>query len=62
VKTGMTAGLQPPPFAAEPDHVATAVLKAIDRGRPEVYVPGIWRWVMLVIRNLPRAVMRRIGF
>ncbi|HVO22576.1 MAG TPA: SDR family NAD(P)-dependent oxidoreductase [Candidatus Margulisiibacteriota bacterium] len=62
VKTGMTAGLKPPPFAAEPDDVAVAVLKAIDGGRPEVYVPGIWRWVMLVIRNLPRAVMRRIGF
>ena len=62
VKTGMTAGLKPPPFAAEPDDVATAVLKAIDRGRPEVYVPGIWRWVMLAIRNLPRAVMRRIAF
>lgn len=62
VKTGMTAGLTPPPFAAEPDDIAPAVLKAIDRGRPEVYVPGIWRWVMLLIRNLPRAVMRRIGF
>jgi decaprenylphospho-beta-D-erythro-pentofuranosid-2-ulose 2-reductase len=62
VRTGMTAGLKPPPFAAEPDDVAAAVLKAIDRGRPAVYVPGIWRWVMLVIRSLPRAVMRRIAF
>lgn len=62
VKTGMTAGLTPPPFAAEPDAAAHAVLKAIDRGTPEVYAPGIWRWIMLVIRLLPRAVMRRIGF
>ncbi len=62
VKTGMTAGLDPPPFAGEPDDVVPLVLDAIDRGRPVVYVPGIWRWVMLVIRNLPRAVMRRIGF
>ena len=62
VKTGMTAGLKPPPFAGEPDGVARAVLKAIDRGSPVVYVPGIWRGVMLVIRNLPRPVMRRIGF
>lgn len=62
VKTGMTAGLTPPPFAAEADDAARAVLKAIDRGRPEVYAPGIWRWIMLVIRNLPRVVMRRIGF
>ncbi len=62
VKTGMTASLTPPPFAAEADEAAGAALKAIERGRPEVYAPGIWRWIMLVIRNLPRAVMRRIGF
>lgn len=62
VKTGMTAGLTPPPFAGEADAVARVVLTAIDRGRPEVYAPPIWRWVMWVIRLLPRAVMRRIGF
>lgn len=62
VKTGMTAGLKPPPFAGEPDAVARDVLRAIDRGSPEVYTPFMWRWVMLVIRNLPRFVMRRIGF
>ena len=62
VQTGMTAGLKPPPFAGEPEPVAAAVLKAIDRGTPELFTPGMWRWVMLVIRILPRAVMRRIGF
>ena len=62
VKTAMTAALTPPPFAGEPDAVARAVLKAIDGGKPVVYAPGIWRWIMLMIRLLPRAVMRRIGF
>lgn len=62
VKTGMTAGLKPPPFAAEPDVVARRAIRALDRGEPEVYAPWIWRWVMLVIRLLPRAVMRRVGF
>lgn len=62
VKTGMTAGLPAPPFAGEPDQVAKIVLRAIDRGTPEVYAPGIWRFVMLAIRSLPRAAMRRIGF
>ncbi len=62
VKTSMTQGLKPPPFAGEPEGVARDVLRAIDRGRPVVYTPGMWRWVMLVIRNLPRFVMRRIGF
>jgi decaprenylphospho-beta-D-erythro-pentofuranosid-2-ulose 2-reductase len=62
VNTGMTANLKPPPFAGEPDAVAARVLKAIDRGTPVVYAPWIWRWIMLVIRSLPRFVMRRIGF
>jgi short-subunit dehydrogenase len=62
VRTGMTAGLKPPPFAGEPDAVARRVLKAIDRGWPEVYVPAAWRLVMHIIRRLPRWVMRRISF
>ncbi len=62
VKTGMTAGLKPPPFAGEPDAVAQRVLRAIDSGRPVVYAPGIWAMIMFVIRHLPRTVMRRIGF
>ena len=62
VKTSMTAGLEPPPFAGEPMAVAKRVLRAIDRGQPVVYAPGIWRWIMLVIRLLPRFVMRRVGF
>jgi len=62
VRTGMTAGLPVPPFAGEPDAVARVVLRALDRGAPVVYAPPIWRWVMLPIRLLPRALMRRIRF
>jgi short-subunit dehydrogenase len=62
VKTGMTAGLPVPPFAGEPDAVARVVLRAIDRGTPVVYAPPIWRFIMLAIRLLPRAVMRRVRF
>jgi short-subunit dehydrogenase len=62
VRTSMTAGLKEPPFAADPDEVAGVVVRAMDRGTPQVYAPGIWRLVMLVIRHLPRLVMRRVGF
>lgn len=62
VKTSMTAGLEPPPFAGEPDAVAERVLGAIDRGAPVVYAPAPWRLIMAVIRALPRAIMRRINF
>ncbi len=62
VRTDMTAGLPVPPFAGDPDDVARTVLAAIDARRPVVYAPPIWRWVMLAIRSLPRAAMRRIRF
>ena len=62
VKTPMTEGLKPPPFAGEAEGVALQVVRAIDRGTPLVYAPSIWRYVMLVIRFLPRFVMRKIGF
>jgi NAD(P)-dependent dehydrogenase (short-subunit alcohol dehydrogenase family) len=62
VKTSMTEGLKPPPFAGEPEGVARDIVRAIDRGQPVVYTPGIWALVMLVIRMLPRFVMRKIGF
>ena len=62
VRTGMTEGLPEPPFAADPDQVAAAVVGAIDKGTPVIYAPPIWALVMLVVRTLPRMVMRKVGF
>jgi decaprenylphospho-beta-D-erythro-pentofuranosid-2-ulose 2-reductase len=62
VRTGMTAGLKAPPFAGEPEDVARTVVAAMDRGEAVVYAPRVWSAVMLAIRSLPRAVMRRINF
>ena len=62
VKTGMTATLAPPFFAGEPDQVASDILRAMDRKAALVYTPGMWRLVMLVIRHVPRYVMRKTGF
>jgi decaprenylphospho-beta-D-erythro-pentofuranosid-2-ulose 2-reductase len=62
VKTGMTAGLKPPPFAGEPERVAREVIQALDKRQPLLYTPRIWALVMMVIRLLPRFVMRKINF
>ena len=62
VKTSMTEGLKPPPFATGPEQVARDMLRAIERGTPVVYTPRIWQLVMMVIRALPRFIMRRLGF
>jgi len=62
VKTSMTEGLKPPPFAGDPDQVAIQVARAMAYKRALVYTPSIWRLIMLVIQHLPRFVMRRVGF
>ena len=62
VKTAMTAGLKPPPFAGEPEQVARDVVRAMDEKRAMLYTPPMWALVMFVIRLLPRFVMRKIGF
>jgi short-subunit dehydrogenase len=62
VRTSMTEGLHEPAFASDPDAVAALTVSAIDRGTPVIYATRIWGLVMFVIRLLPRAVMRRVGF
>ena len=62
VRTSMTEGLPEPPFAGEPEHVARRVLRAIDRGEPVVHAPAPWGAIMAVVKRLPRAVLRRVGF
>jgi decaprenylphospho-beta-D-erythro-pentofuranosid-2-ulose 2-reductase len=62
VRTAMTAGLPVPPFAGEPEGVARDVVRAMDGGRHQVYTPRVWCWIMLVIRALPRAILRRLRF
>lgn len=62
VRTGMTAGLDEPPFAGDPETVAGDVVKALDARKPVLYTPFPWGWIMRVVRRLPRPVMRRVGF
>jgi len=61
VATKMTRGLDPAPLATTPQAVAAAVLDGLDRDASTVWVPRALRWVMLVMRHLPRALFRRIS-
>lgn len=40
--------------------VAAQIVRAIDRGTPVLYVPGIWRVIMFVIRAIPATVFNRL--
>jgi decaprenylphospho-beta-D-erythro-pentofuranosid-2-ulose 2-reductase len=60
VRTRMTAGMAPAPFATDADTVASAIVAGLAKGSTVVWVPGVLRWVFVVFRHLPRAVWRRI--
>ncbi len=60
VRTQMTAGLAPAPFAIDPAAVARAVARGLERGEAIVWAPASLRWAMALVRLLPRAVFRRM--
>lgn len=45
---------------ASVQEVARQTVAAIEAGRALAYVLGRWRWIMLVIRHMPRAVFNRM--
>ena len=61
VRTRMTEGMDlPSRLTAEPEEVAAAVVKAIRRRRDVLYVRGVWRLIMLVIRAVPERTFKGI--
>jgi len=60
VRTRMTAGMDEAPGAVDPPAVSSAVVDALRTNRGIVYVPGFLRWVMLVLKLLPRPIFRRL--
>ena len=60
VRTKMTAGMTPAPFAVGPDDVARAIESGVRARRAVVWVPSTLRPVFLVLRALPRRMWRRI--
>jgi decaprenylphospho-beta-D-erythro-pentofuranosid-2-ulose 2-reductase len=60
VRTRMTDGLAPAPLAAAPADVAAAVVRGLDRGAGVVWTPTGLRWMMLVLRLLPRSIVRAL--
>lgn len=60
VRTRMTAGLDPAPFATTPEAVAEATVAALAGREHTVWVPRGLRYVFAVLRHLPRPLYRRL--
>jgi decaprenylphospho-beta-D-erythro-pentofuranosid-2-ulose 2-reductase len=60
VRTRMTRGLRAAPLATSAEAVAKVVVRGLERRAHTVWAPPPARWMMLAVRMLPRALMRRI--
>lgn len=62
VRTKMTANLSLPPLVtAKPEQVARDVWRAYQTGRDQVYTLWMWRYIMLLIRNIPEFIFKRLS-
>jgi decaprenylphospho-beta-D-erythro-pentofuranosid-2-ulose 2-reductase len=60
VHTRMTEGLKAAPLSQTAQQVADVVVDTVRRRREQAWAPAQLRWVMSVLRHLPRAVFRRL--
>lgn len=54
-------GKYPLYLAADPKKTATKIIRALDKEKESVYIPGIWRILMLIIRLIPEKIFKRLS-
>lgn len=60
VHTKMTQGMKPFPFSSTPESVAKEIISGLEAKSEMIWAPPILRWVMSVVRHLPRFIYRKI--
>lgn len=59
--TQMTADIETPkPLTAQPDQAATIIFKAYKKKKNVVYVTFLWWGIMMVIRNIPEFLFKKL--
>jgi short-subunit dehydrogenase len=57
----MTAAFPKGLLWAKPEVIARGIVQALEKGRDEVYLPGFWRLIMLIIRHVPEIIFKRLS-
>ena len=62
VDTPMTASIEKNgPLWAQPDDIAEGIVKAVEAKSSIVYLPGFWRFIMLIIKHIPEFIFKRLS-
>ena len=61
VATKMTENMTLPPLVtAQPDEVAAAIFRAVQKKKDVLYVRWMWRWIMFLIKCIPESVFKKM--
>jgi len=61
VDTPMTADLKKSPLLANPAKVGEHIYKAMKNKRDIIYTPPYWAVIMMIIRNIPERIFKRLS-
>lgn len=46
---------------AQPETVAHGIIKSMKKGKNSVYLPRFWFWIMLIIKNIPEFIFKKLS-
>ena len=61
VDTAMTWGIEGMFLVATPEDIAGSLMKAADKKKNVIYTPFFWRYIMLIIRNIPEFIFKKMS-
>jgi len=61
VDTQMTFGLPRLFLVAQPQDIGKAIANTVNKKSDVVYLPWFWRYIMLIIKNIPEAIFKRMS-
>ncbi|WP_026918483.1 decaprenylphospho-beta-D-erythro-pentofuranosid-2-ulose 2-reductase [Gordonia shandongensis] len=60
VRTRLSAHVAEAPLTVNKEDVARMAVAAVDKGKDIIWVPGPFRYIMMVLRHIPRPVFRKL--
>ena len=61
IATQMTSHLKQGPLFAQPDRVAPAIVKAVDKEKDVLDVPWFWIVIMTVFCSIPERIFKKLS-
>lgn len=59
--TAMTWGIEGMFLVASPGDIARSIQKAVAKKKNTIYTPFFWRYIMLIIKNIPEALFKKMS-